>query len=51
MNIDQNSNSLIASKDIDLSSVGQVVDMNHFDAGTQNVLAYCTTNGNIMGEN
>ena len=48
VNVDRNS--LSVAKDVDLSATGHVVDLNHFDAATQNIVAYCTTNGNILGE-
>jgi len=47
VNIDRNCLSM--NREIDLSTHGHVVDLNHFDAVTQNVIAYCTVNGNILG--
>ena len=48
VNIDRNCLSM--NREIDLSTHGHVVDLNHFDAVTQNVIAYCTVNGNILGK-
>ena len=39
------------AKEVDVTSYGHIVDLTHFDAGSQSVVAYATVNGNILGYN
>eukprot|EP00058_Branchiostoma_floridae_P025412 XP_002610902.1 hypothetical protein BRAFLDRAFT_115340 [Branchiostoma floridae] len=41
--------SILHSRELDLQEEGCVVDMNHFDTGSQSILVYATVHGNLVG--
>ncbi|KAI8517018.1 phosphoinositide-3-kinase, regulatory subunit 4 [Branchiostoma belcheri] len=41
--------SILHSRELDLQAEGCVVDMNHFDTGSQSILVYATVHGNLVG--
>ncbi|KAL5015431.1 hypothetical protein ScPMuIL_009701 [Solemya velum] len=47
--VDAGRASIFLKQDVDLRELGQVVDLSHFDTGSQSVLAYATVYGYLIG--
>ncbi|CAH1773990.1 unnamed protein product [Owenia fusiformis] len=51
LNIESGSTKITAphTRNVDISEVGQVVDMNYADTGSQSILVYATVHGHLIG--